>query len=499
MTSNERGFQQPLSTDKLDGAVSTGRTVHNFQLGSQEEVHSPVHMDGMPGDIKESETSQRLYANRSNESSTDSKKSLDGNMDESKDVSSMKPNNPASSPVCRNCYTSTTPLWRRDEHGSVLCNACGLFLKLHGRPRPISLKTDVIKSRNRKSSHHDSPNDKKRKDFCGMASANGGQKKKKTGEPLQQVQQQQSMPVQGSQMQVADPSDDPKYHKILPKNSQSKGNCLPHLSSLLSGSPAMPKVEFPVSMSQPGTNVTNSPQMAPLQRIPSHMATINEILNINRSQQPHSSVSYSQPHVGNQTDTVLQSPIVSSTNNTTEPLAQVIANHEQSIPSTAPQSQPQSQQSQPQSQQSHQIQQFPQDRKPPHFSTSPPPMDLQQNMPNSNSSSSSNTHFRHHSSHTLLPDRSHSSSNIMSNNDIGLNASHPISPMTKQENKPSLTMVLQSQEEVIKLKTRINELELVTDLYKRHVFELDSKCKSLEQELLALKSFQTNQHQQRDS
>ncbi|KFY90997.1 hypothetical protein V500_04861 [Pseudogymnoascus sp. VKM F-4518 (FW-2643)] len=52
-------------------------------------------------------------------------------------------------PICQNCTTSTTPLWRRDEIGSVLCNACGLFLKLHGRPRPISLKTDVIKSRNR--------------------------------------------------------------------------------------------------------------------------------------------------------------------------------------------------------------------------------------------------------------------------------------------------------------------------------------------------------------
>ncbi|KAH7160756.1 hypothetical protein EDB81DRAFT_839234 [Dactylonectria macrodidyma] len=57
--------------------------------------------------------------------------------------------NGSTQPTCQNCATSTTPLWRRDEFGSVLCNACGLFLKLHGRPRPISLKTDVIKSRNR--------------------------------------------------------------------------------------------------------------------------------------------------------------------------------------------------------------------------------------------------------------------------------------------------------------------------------------------------------------
>ena len=65
-------------------------------------------------------------------------------------------------PTCQNCATSTTPLWRRDEMGSVLCNACGLFLKLHGRPRPISLKTDVIKSRNRvKTSRNDLAKQKK--------------------------------------------------------------------------------------------------------------------------------------------------------------------------------------------------------------------------------------------------------------------------------------------------------------------------------------------------
>ncbi|KAJ9474834.1 Transcriptional regulatory protein GAT1 [Pseudozyma hubeiensis] len=53
--------------------------------------------------------------------------------------------------VCSNCHTTKTPLWRRDPEGQPLCNACGLFLKLHGVVRPLSLKTDVIKKRNRAS------------------------------------------------------------------------------------------------------------------------------------------------------------------------------------------------------------------------------------------------------------------------------------------------------------------------------------------------------------
>ncbi|QLQ79292.1 hypothetical protein HG537_0B06400 [Torulaspora globosa] len=52
---------------------------------------------------------------------------------------------------CSNCHTRNTPLWRRDPAGNPLCNACGLFLKLHGVVRPLSLKTDVIKKRQRNS------------------------------------------------------------------------------------------------------------------------------------------------------------------------------------------------------------------------------------------------------------------------------------------------------------------------------------------------------------
>ncbi|PWN34083.1 glucocorticoid receptor-like (DNA-binding domain), partial [Meira miltonrushii] len=50
---------------------------------------------------------------------------------------------------CSNCRTTQTPLWRRDGKGGLLCNACGLFAKVKGRPRPVSLKTDVIKPRAR--------------------------------------------------------------------------------------------------------------------------------------------------------------------------------------------------------------------------------------------------------------------------------------------------------------------------------------------------------------
>lgn len=53
--------------------------------------------------------------------------------------------------VCTNCGTTTTPSWRRSTNNKMLlCNACGLYQKLHGSDRPFSItpdgKTKAIKT-----------------------------------------------------------------------------------------------------------------------------------------------------------------------------------------------------------------------------------------------------------------------------------------------------------------------------------------------------------------
>lgn len=51
--------------------------------------------------------------------------------------------------ACQNCSTTVTPLWRRDEEGHPICNACGLYHKLHGSHRPTAMKKPTIQRRKR--------------------------------------------------------------------------------------------------------------------------------------------------------------------------------------------------------------------------------------------------------------------------------------------------------------------------------------------------------------
>ncbi|KAG6908094.1 hypothetical protein DXG01_006185 [Tephrocybe rancida] len=59
-----------------------------------------------------------------------------------------------SGPECSHCHTHHTSVWRRSKTGAQLCNACGVYSRLRGRDRPLSLKRNKIKPR---SKHTPSP------------------------------------------------------------------------------------------------------------------------------------------------------------------------------------------------------------------------------------------------------------------------------------------------------------------------------------------------------
>ncbi|XP_055371343.1 uncharacterized protein LOC129605536 isoform X2 [Condylostylus longicornis] len=52
--------------------------------------------------------------------------------------------------TCANCGTLTTTIWRRNIRGEMVCNACGLYYKLHGVDRPHSMRRDTIHTRRRR-------------------------------------------------------------------------------------------------------------------------------------------------------------------------------------------------------------------------------------------------------------------------------------------------------------------------------------------------------------
>ncbi|KAJ7272164.1 hypothetical protein C8J57DRAFT_1318026 [Mycena rebaudengoi] len=50
-------------------------------------------------------------------------------------------------PKCSHCGTHHTSVWRRSKSGAKLCNACGVYARLRGRDRPLSLRRNKIRPR----------------------------------------------------------------------------------------------------------------------------------------------------------------------------------------------------------------------------------------------------------------------------------------------------------------------------------------------------------------
>lgn len=57
-----------------------------------------------------------------------------------------------SGPECSHCHTHRTSVWRRSKTGAQLCNACGVYARLRGKDRPLSLKRKKIKPRTKHAS-----------------------------------------------------------------------------------------------------------------------------------------------------------------------------------------------------------------------------------------------------------------------------------------------------------------------------------------------------------
>ncbi|KIP11611.1 hypothetical protein PHLGIDRAFT_83279 [Phlebiopsis gigantea 11061_1 CR5-6] len=112
---------------------------------------TPPSVEGLPAGGGGARTARRISSTKRMDAGRAGQRKGTPELQTSPAGPAGKEDGEASPTVCTNCGTTNTPLWRRDPEGQPLCNACGLFFKLHGVVRPLSLKTDVIKKRNRAS------------------------------------------------------------------------------------------------------------------------------------------------------------------------------------------------------------------------------------------------------------------------------------------------------------------------------------------------------------
>ncbi|EPB68013.1 GATA zinc finger [Ancylostoma ceylanicum] len=59
---------------------------------------------------------------------------------------------------CSNCMTTKTTAWRRDMAGKLVCNACGLYYRLHRTHRPVHMRKDFIQQRFRRKTKEEEVN-----------------------------------------------------------------------------------------------------------------------------------------------------------------------------------------------------------------------------------------------------------------------------------------------------------------------------------------------------
>ncbi|KAG0024132.1 putative electron transfer flavoprotein subunit [Podila clonocystis] len=143
--------------------------------------------------------------------------------------------------VCANCGQTQTPLWRKDSQGRPICNACGLYSRLHQRDRPITMRKAKIARRKR-----DWTQDKEK----------GSEKNNKAAKKRKEKTESES-PASAPSMNIPANTEHDSGDEAMPTPVSSAS-----MSPNLSGMPSMPQGPLSPSLTaSPPTPVLSPPNM----------------------------------------------------------------------------------------------------------------------------------------------------------------------------------------------------------------------------------------------
>lgn len=151
---------------------------------------------------------------------------------------------------CSNCNTTNTSLWRRNQIGEPVCNACGLYYKLHNVNRPLAMKKDNIQSRKRKPKG--SKNSEGSKSNASNASSN--RQNNSSSSSIAET------PKKADGMKLMNIGENSNYDKLIPSSPSSEGsNQSPAHHNPMSSVCYTPQVPSPItSTPSSGAIVSNS-------------------------------------------------------------------------------------------------------------------------------------------------------------------------------------------------------------------------------------------------
>ncbi|CAG8452897.1 9742_t:CDS:2 [Rhizophagus irregularis] len=123
--------QYPEQNNTNNASISLGQQQQQPQQGSAKSVSSSTSPNSTTSSM-DVPSAARPSANNSTGSSTS-------------ENSRPKKAHSNGEQQCFNCGVTSTPLWRRSANDELLCNACGLYLKLHKMARPKTMKPHIVR------------------------------------------------------------------------------------------------------------------------------------------------------------------------------------------------------------------------------------------------------------------------------------------------------------------------------------------------------------------